>query len=80
MCILNSKLDLQYEGVIMIFNFFLRKTKLKEMKSKNDELKKVKEKRKELMNGEGEEKGKAEDAQSKYIGGCQIEPYSLNTK
>lgn len=50
------------------------------MKSKNDELKKVKEKRKELMNGEGEEKGKAEDAQSKYIGGCQIEPYSLNTK
>lgn len=50
------------------------------MKSKNDELKKVKEKRKELMNGEGEEKGKAEDAQSKYIGGYQIEPYSLNTK
>lgn len=60
--------------------FFSRKTKLKEMKSKNDELKKVKEKRKELMNGEGEEKGKTEDAQSKYIGGCQIEPYSLNTK
>lgn len=75
-----SILSWTYEGVIMIFIFFLRKTKLKEMKSKNDELKKVKEKRKELMNGEGEERGKAEDAQSKYIGGCQIEPYSLNTK
>lgn len=44
---------------------FSRKTKLKEMKSKNDELKKVKEKRKELMNGEGEEKGKAEETHSK---------------
>lgn len=31
------------------------------MKFKNDEFKKVKEKRKELMNGEGEEKGKVED-------------------
>lgn len=50
-----------YEGVIMIFIFFLRKIKLKEMKFKNDEFKKVKEKRKELMNGEGEEKGKVED-------------------
>lgn len=47
---------------------FSRKTKLKEMKSKNDELKKVKEKRKELMNGEGEEKGKTEETQSKSIG------------
>lgn len=47
-----------------------RKTKLKEMKTKNDELKKVKEKRKELMNGDAkdnDEKGKVEEAQSKCV-------------
>lgn len=39
------------------------------MKTKNDELKKVKEKRKELMNGDAkdnDEKGKVEEAQSKW--------------
>ena len=40
------------------------------MKTKNDELKKVKEKRKELMNGDAkdnDEKGKVEEAQSKCV-------------
>lgn len=40
------------------------------MKTKNDELKKVKEKRKELMNGDAkdnDEKGKVEEAQSKCL-------------
>ncbi|XP_078333883.1 tyrosine-protein kinase BAZ1B-like isoform X2 [Crassostrea virginica] len=48
----------------------LWKTKLKEMKTKNDELKKVKEKRKELMNGDAkdnDEKGKVEEAQKDIL-------------